>query len=54
MIASISVCAEQVFVPADAENGFLPDYASLSTETLNRTVAAYLLPIKSTGGHRVT
>jgi aspartate/methionine/tyrosine aminotransferase len=42
MIASISVCAEQVFVPADAENGFLPDYASLSTETLNRTVAAYI------------
>ena len=34
MIASISVGAEQVFVPADAENGFLPDYASLSAETL--------------------
>ena len=42
MIASISVCAEQVFVPADAENGFLPDYTSLSTEILNRTVAAYI------------
>ena len=42
MIASISVGAEQVFVPADHENGFLPDYASLPAEILNRTVAAYI------------
>ena len=42
MIASISVGAKQVFVPADAENGFLPDYASLPAGTLNRTVAAYI------------
>ena len=42
MIASISVRAEQIFVPANAENGFLPDYTSLPVETLNRTVAAYI------------
>ena len=42
MIAAISVGADQVFVPADDGNGFLPDYASLSAETLNRAAAAYI------------
>jgi len=42
MLASISVGSEPVFVPAVAQNGFLPDYASLPEEVLNRTTIAYL------------
>ncbi|KAA2313385.1 aminotransferase class I/II-fold pyridoxal phosphate-dependent enzyme [Pseudooceanicola sediminis] len=42
MIAAISVGAEPVFVPATRETGFLPDYAGLPEDVLNRTVAAYI------------
>ncbi len=41
-IASISVGAEPVFVPATRETGFLPDYASLPADVLNRTAVAYI------------
>jgi len=40
--AILSAGAEPVFVPAHAASGFLPDYASLPTETLERAVAAYI------------
>ncbi len=42
MIAAMSVGAEPVFVPATASTGFLPDYASLAPDVLNRTAIAYL------------
>ena len=42
MIAGISVGADIEFVPAPAENGFLPDYASLPVEVLDRTAIAYI------------
>lgn len=42
MVASISVRAEPVFVPATAATGHLPDYAGLPEDVLNRTVAAYI------------
>ena len=42
MIAAISVGAEPVFVPATAQNGFLPDYHSLPAEVLDRTAIAYI------------
>ncbi|ATF19850.1 aminotransferase class I/II-fold pyridoxal phosphate-dependent enzyme [Phaeobacter gallaeciensis] len=42
MVAAISVAAEPVFVPATADTGHLPDYASLSPEVLNRTAVAYI------------
>jgi len=42
MIASISVGAETVFVPATADNGFLPDYASMPADVLDRTAMAYI------------
>mgnify|MGYP003667087481 CR=1 FL=1 len=42
MISAISVGAEPVFVPATKETGFLPDYAGLPEDILNRTVAAYI------------
>ncbi len=41
-VAALSVGAEPVFVPADRENGHLPDYASLPADILNRTALAYL------------
>ncbi len=41
-VAAAAVGAEPVFVPASAQTGFLPDYASLPGDVLNRTVAAYL------------
>ncbi len=40
--AILSCGAEPIFVPATAETGFLPDYASLPKQTLERTVAVYL------------
>jgi aspartate/methionine/tyrosine aminotransferase len=40
--AGLAAGAEPVFVPARAETGFLPDFASLPTSILERTVAAYL------------
>ncbi|EBA17207.1 aminotransferase, classes I and II [Roseobacter sp. SK209-2-6] len=42
MVASLSVGAEPVFVPATAQNGYLPDYASLPEEQLNRCAVAYV------------
>ena len=41
-VAAATVGAEAVFVPATEETGFLPDYASLSPEVLDRTAIAYL------------
>jgi len=42
MVAALSVGAEPVFVPATAEAGHLPDYASLPEEVLDRTAMAYV------------
>lgn len=42
MIGAISVAAEPVFVPATRDGGYLPDYAALPAEVLNRTAAAYI------------
>ncbi len=42
MVASISVAAEPVFVPATAATGHLPDYAGLPEDVLNRTAVAYI------------
>ena len=42
MIGALSGGAEPVMVPATAETGHLPDYASLPEEVLERTTAAYL------------
>ncbi|MFW8635912.1 aminotransferase class I/II-fold pyridoxal phosphate-dependent enzyme [Cribrihabitans pelagius] len=42
MVATISVGAEPVFVPATAETGHLPDYESLPAEVLDRTAVAYI------------
>lgn len=39
--AALAVGAEPVFVPATAESGWLPDYASLPEDLLARTVFAY-------------
>ncbi len=41
-VASATVGAETVFVPATEETGFLPDYESLPAEVLDRTAIAYL------------
>lgn len=41
-VATLSVSATPVFVPATAETGFLPDYCGLPPEVLNRTTAVYL------------
>ncbi len=41
-VAAATVGAEAVFVPATEETGFLPDYASLPPEVLDRTAIAYL------------
>ncbi len=42
MVASLSVAAEPVFVPATAATGHLPDYAGLPEDVLNRTAIAYI------------
>ena len=42
MIAAMSVAADPVFVPATRDNGYLPDYAGLDAETLDRVTAAYI------------
>ena len=42
LIAAISGAAEPVLVSATAETGHLPDYASLPSDVLDRTVAAYI------------
>ncbi len=41
-VAALTVGAEPVYVPATAATGFLPDYASLPAEVLNRTAIAYI------------
>ncbi|MEM1100592.1 MAG: aminotransferase class I/II-fold pyridoxal phosphate-dependent enzyme [Pseudomonadota bacterium] len=41
-IAALSVGAEPIYLPATAETGHLPDYASLPDEVLNRTSIAYI------------
>ena len=40
--SALSVGAEPVFVAADAANGFLPDYAALPEDILDRTAVAYI------------
>ncbi|NVO57620.1 aminotransferase class I/II-fold pyridoxal phosphate-dependent enzyme [Rhodobacteraceae bacterium B1Z28] len=42
MVASISVGAEPVFVPATAATDHLPNYAGLPEDVLNRTAVAYI------------
>jgi aspartate/methionine/tyrosine aminotransferase len=41
-VAALTVGAEPVYVPATAETGFLPDYAALPAEVLERTALAYI------------
>ena len=41
-VAALAVNAEPVFVPAGADTGFLPDYASLPAEVLDRTAVAWV------------
>jgi N-succinyldiaminopimelate aminotransferase len=41
-VAALTVGAEPVYVPATAETGFLPDYAALPAEVLDRVTVAYL------------
>jgi len=41
-VAALSVGAEPHYVPATAENGFLPDYAALPRDLLDRTAIAYI------------
>ncbi|MFV0244376.1 MAG: aminotransferase class I/II-fold pyridoxal phosphate-dependent enzyme [Qingshengfaniella sp.] len=41
-VAARAAGAEPVYVPATAETGFLPDYASLSADVLDRVAIAYV------------
>ncbi len=41
-VAALSVGAEPVYLPATADNGFLPDFAAVSDDVLNRTAIAYI------------
>jgi N-succinyldiaminopimelate aminotransferase len=41
-VAALAVGAEPVYVPATAATGFLPDYAALPAEVLNRVALAYV------------
>lgn len=41
-VAAVASEADPVFVPATAATGFLPDYAGLPAETLDRVTVAYL------------
>ena len=41
-VAALTVGAEPVFVPATAATGFLPDYAALPAEVLDRVAVAYI------------
>ena len=41
-VAALAVGAEPVYVPATAATGFLPDFAALPADVLNRTAVAYL------------
>jgi len=41
-VAALAVNADPIFVPAVVENGFLPDYAALPEDVLQRTAVAYV------------
>ncbi|OCX59870.1 aspartate aminotransferase [Thioclava sp. SK-1] len=41
-IAALTAAAQPVFVPATAATGFMPDYASLPAEVLDRTAILYI------------
>lgn len=41
-VAALAVGAEPVYVPATKDTGFLPDFAGLPEDVLNRTAIAYL------------
>ncbi len=41
-VAALALGAEPVYVPATAATGFLPDYAGLAPDLLNRVALAYL------------
>lgn len=41
-LAALATGAEPIYVPATAATGFLPDYASLPAEVLDRTTIAYI------------
>ncbi|MDJ1009208.1 MAG: aminotransferase class I/II-fold pyridoxal phosphate-dependent enzyme [Paracoccaceae bacterium] len=41
-VAALAAGAEPVYVPATAETGYLPDYAALSPDLLDRVTVAYL------------
>ncbi len=41
-VAALSVGAEPVYVAANADTGFMPDYANLSEDVLKRTAIAYI------------
>ena len=47
-VAALTVGAEPVYVPATAATGFLPDYASLPHDMLDRTAIAYHLLARRT------
>ena len=42
LVAALSVRAKPVCLPATRKTGYLPDFGSVSEETLNRAVAAYI------------
>ncbi len=41
-VAALAVNAMPIYLDASRQNGFLPDYSSLDTATLNRTAVAYI------------
>ncbi len=41
-VAALAVGAEPIYVPATAATGFLPDYASLPKDVLDRTAVAFI------------
>ena len=41
-VAAVTAGAEPVYLPCGPETGFLPDYAALPTELLDRTTVAYI------------
>ena len=41
-VGALAVGARPVYLPATADNGFLPDFSSVPTETLDRTAVAWL------------
>ncbi len=41
-VGAVAAVAEPLFVPATAETGFLPDYASLPSEVLDRVAVAFI------------